>query len=122
MRSIKSRPRADSFRRPDAVIEPSGKATAAATGSRSGMSGLIASRGGRCVRGINTSYDAVHAVRGRSIHAALPRGDSLLSLPTERAGQVNWVTVGFVSRQGYLRGDYIDSHDDAIWTILGTLL
>jgi hypothetical protein len=50
MHSIKSRPRAASRRRPDAVIEPSGNASAAATESRSGVSGLISSRGGKRVR------------------------------------------------------------------------
>jgi len=46
IRSITSRPRALSRRKPDAVIEPSGKATAAATLRRSGVSGSIFSRFG----------------------------------------------------------------------------
>jgi len=38
-----SRPRAHSLRNPDAVIEPSGNATAAATARRSGSCGLTSS-------------------------------------------------------------------------------
>src|SRR5436190_23273733 len=45
-RSITRRPRSASRRSPDAVIEPSGKASAAAISSRSGVSGLILSGGG----------------------------------------------------------------------------
>lgn len=44
MRSMMSRPRALSLRNPEAVIEPSGNAMAAATESRSGSCGPIASR------------------------------------------------------------------------------
>ena len=40
------RPRSASRRSPDAVIEPSGKASAAATPSRSGVSGVTLSGGG----------------------------------------------------------------------------
>jgi hypothetical protein len=39
MRSIIRRPRAASLRRPEAVIEPSGNASAAAMLSRNGVSG-----------------------------------------------------------------------------------
>jgi len=46
MSSTISRPRAASRRSPDAVIEPSGKATAAATLRRSGVSGSMLSRFG----------------------------------------------------------------------------
>jgi hypothetical protein len=46
MRSMARRPRAPSRRSPDAVIEPSGKASAAAISSRSGVSGVIFSGGG----------------------------------------------------------------------------
>src|SRR5580700_435000 len=52
MRSIKSRPRADSFRRPEAVIEPSGKAKAAATLSRRGAFGCTCSGGGKSLRNV----------------------------------------------------------------------
>jgi hypothetical protein len=45
-RSITRRPRSASRRSPDAVIEPSGKASAAATPSRSGVSGVILSGAG----------------------------------------------------------------------------
>jgi hypothetical protein len=48
-RSMTSRPRAASRRRPDAVIELSGKASAAATLSRSGVSGLMSARDGNDV-------------------------------------------------------------------------
>ena len=44
MRSTARRPLADSRRRPDAVIEPSGKAMAAATSSRRGSLSPMASR------------------------------------------------------------------------------
>ena len=46
MRSITRRPRSASRRSPDAVIDPSGNAIAAATPSRSGVSGVILSGGG----------------------------------------------------------------------------
>jgi hypothetical protein len=46
MRSTTRRPRALSRRSPDAVIDPSGKASAAAISSRSGVSGVIFSGGG----------------------------------------------------------------------------
>jgi hypothetical protein len=46
IRSITRRPRAPSRRSPDAVIDPSGNATAAAISSRSGVSGVIFSGGG----------------------------------------------------------------------------
>src|SRR5258708_33101518 len=46
MRSMINRPRAPSRRSPDAVIEPSGNAIAAAILRRSGVSGIMASRPG----------------------------------------------------------------------------
>jgi hypothetical protein len=46
MRSMTSRPRAASRRNPDAVIEPSGKASAAAISNRRGVSGVTFSGGG----------------------------------------------------------------------------
>jgi hypothetical protein len=46
MRSMARRPRAPSRRKPDAVIEPSGNASAAAISSRSGVSAVIFSGGG----------------------------------------------------------------------------
>jgi hypothetical protein len=46
MRSIVRRPRAPSRRSPDAVMDPSGNASAAAISSRSGVSGVIFSGGG----------------------------------------------------------------------------
>ncbi len=49
MRSTTRRPRLASRRSPEAVIDPSGKAKAVATLSRSGVSGLISSRDGRVV-------------------------------------------------------------------------
>jgi hypothetical protein len=58
MRSITRLPRLDSLRRPDAVIEPSGKASVAATLSRRGVSGLISSRCG------NLADNFVHSSRG----------------------------------------------------------
>jgi hypothetical protein len=45
MRSITSRPLAASFRKPEAVIDPSGNASAAATARRSGASRCTWSRG-----------------------------------------------------------------------------
>jgi len=49
--------------------------------------------------------------------AALPRDGSLLSLPTEWAGQVKWVAVGFVSRRATRRDQTTTLPDD-----LGALL
>lgn len=50
MRSITSRPRAHSRRKPDADIEPSGNAIAAATASRSGVLGSASLQVGSAFR------------------------------------------------------------------------
>jgi hypothetical protein len=82
------RPRSPSRRSPDADMEPSGKASAAAIPSRSGVSGVIFSGGGIEAMAqqhmINQHYDFVVSLTTRSLHRAVTLNNARSRTARER--------------------------------------